>query len=1558
MPTVESKEGIFAVEFLLRDERLEPFVRLAVRQLVAAADEECERQFRGLEGDWRCSLELLRARLDELFHQAEADVRAGTAEALLVSESEASEALFFTLLDYLSREGESPRLVRVEGGVRSRVFELLRYLKYLRQRMPGPSYEHAPRLTHMLKISTGQRFRPKRDAEGGQSLVDVVEDLLDDFRFMSFVEGFEALRERTLLDFIRETWALFAQRTRLETLARFQAASFKALVKSGLNRDDEALPAVIAADTGFGKTEAFLLPILFHAFCARLSWPDKPAGCSALLLYPRVDLANNQLERAVYYMHQLNEAAREVAEAGSEVAAPRLRIAIAHSRLDSARGWDDVPEFRLQCPECRVDEGGQTDSYVFLKVSEEVERLTCSRCSAHLAANDMIVRKLDSNARNFDVAVTTVDTLHRRLMDHQGAAALWKHPRPPRFVVLDEIHIYENQHGSHVAMLVRRLRRALSRLRGSEKENPAPPLFVGASATMANPRETAARYFGVRPFVLEERIFQPEPLGPEGTSPDMEPYGRDSIIFLKIPPNRSVPLTGDAEDGARRVVTEQATLIQAAFCLWHTMRKTPGKYRALCFVDSLDAVWRIGKNVHDAEQEKSLFRLRTPVGRQLWDGDRIRLPGPNAGCPSRRSGDCTMPPSSCQIYADGECWWTTLGDQATDDGSWDTPMRVQVHASGMRRDPSGGKVDRDAWDFLFTTSTLEVGFDHPELAATVQYLAPPSVASFFQRKGRAGRGQDDDPIMLVVLGNRQADQFYFHRHHRLSPKFLEAVRFDSQNPFVQRQHVLASLMDFLSWKGHAEECFHRCNLRSAVNYLREYRAELVAWVRDILTDPDAEAPQASWVEGEVEIALRRLEELAEPLVPDDGGNEVGILGRYDLAAMRPAEVFLQQASLLQQQKTDAEVALRTEPDPTRQKALRHILNVVQHALAFRDRQKGKFATHPWIYPVELMKECPIGDPGHVIPSSFTPVPLGGHCAIFDDNHALLDHEDKTLALAAFLPGGFKYRWNFANWMGVWKPSKSGGPWMDLSDSFGVNGDYEELGSLRVVSRERLPEKLRDLGIDPNAAICIVPRSLNVRRGRYGTDHSFYYNPTSRTFSQKKENQHSWKLTRDPLAAAQHVDVLAPSHDSEHLASHHLIGELSFHRPLNLVRMYFANVVTAFTHDQQPRGLVVRFREDLLNREVLPTASLRTEGVLAELRMSGEDLDELLRRVPAEAVEGLLQCRWFDQLWGRMLQGDNEAPARHPFEVESLWICLKMLDFAARVRRGARLEELSSTEVSTLLDEIRPALEAIGYPGLQADSREARLLRERWEVVLEEVLRPARRSLVTMLAKSLAWSLAATMRLMAAEATSTSPDLFVWYADAHATKGGWELLFGLYDNLEGGSGGARRFAWHLEKMDPRRLAEDVQAGARCPQHAADEFLLRELVGEQSERSEEGAALGAPTLEALGSTPSLRRFYQEVAVKYRETRDRLGRSIGAWELALELLDHHFQDKAARQLFETFLQKQGGVSELVPRLQEMLPVCEGTCPACLGVRREQGSWILPFDRRVVQTYLGTGL
>src|SRR5436190_248701 len=92
--------------------------------------------------------------------------------------------------------------------------------------------------------------------------------------------------------------------------------------------------------------------------------------------------------------------------------------------------------------------------------------------------------------RNANLVMSNPDMLHASLLpDHARWADFFLRLA---YVVVDEAHVARGVFGSHVAMVLRRLRRLVARYGGD-------PRFVLASATIGNPAELAERLVGL-PF--------------------------------------------------------------------------------------------------------------------------------------------------------------------------------------------------------------------------------------------------------------------------------------------------------------------------------------------------------------------------------------------------------------------------------------------------------------------------------------------------------------------------------------------------------------------------------------------------------------------------------------------------------------------------------------------------------------------------------------------------------------------------------------------------------------------------------------------------------------------------------------------------------------------------------------------------------------------------------------------------------------------------------------------------------------------------------------------------
>src|SRR3954451_9784490 len=98
-----------------------------------------------------------------------------------------------------------------------------------------------------------------------------------------------------------------------------------------------------------------------------------------------------------------------------------------------------------------------------------------------------------------NVVLTNPDMLHSGILPHHTRWASYFESL--RYIVIDELHYYRGVYGSHLANLLRRLKRIC------EFYN-AKPQFICCSATIANPRELAEALTG-EPFELVERNGAP-----------------------------------------------------------------------------------------------------------------------------------------------------------------------------------------------------------------------------------------------------------------------------------------------------------------------------------------------------------------------------------------------------------------------------------------------------------------------------------------------------------------------------------------------------------------------------------------------------------------------------------------------------------------------------------------------------------------------------------------------------------------------------------------------------------------------------------------------------------------------------------------------------------------------------------------------------------------------------------------------------------------------------------------------------------------------------------------
>ncbi|HMI82567.1 MAG TPA: protein DpdJ [Polyangiaceae bacterium] len=531
-------------------------------------------------------------------------------------------------------------------------------------------------------------------------------------------------------------------------LARFQVRAI-GRVLGGVTAD-RSLGTVVCAGTGSGKTLAFYLPA-YAAMAARLSgeyWTK------CLALYPRNELLKDQFREALANARRIGPALEASGKRKLVIGAlygdvPRTARAI----LEPGRGpvWRRVTvrtAAAYECPFVRCPRCNDSMVWPEADAQRDFERLVCSgsKCDERIEADEIRLTRERMLAEPPDVLFTSTEMLNQRLSSRRFARLFGigiRSERRPDFVLLDEAHAYEGVHGAHVALLLRRWRRA----------SEARPHFVGLSATLADAPQFFAELVGVGPGDVSE-------VSPEES--EMRAEGAEYMLALR----------GDPSSGASLLSTTIQALMLLRRVLAPARSQPPFGSRVFAFTDNLDIINRLYHNLLDAEG---------------WDS--FGRPNPRRAGGSLANLRATTLPNARERLDAGQNW--SLVEEI---GHVLAPAsRVRV----SRTSSQDAGVDTNA-EVIVATSALEVGFDDPEVGAILQHKAPQSAAAFLQRKGRAGRRQDMRPWTIVVLSDYGRDRNAYQAYDQLFSPHLPPRHLPIGNRAVLRMQATYALLDWLA----------------------------------------------------------------------------------------------------------------------------------------------------------------------------------------------------------------------------------------------------------------------------------------------------------------------------------------------------------------------------------------------------------------------------------------------------------------------------------------------------------------------------------------------------------------------------------------------------------------------------------------------------------------------------------------------------------------------------------------------------------------------------------------
>lgn len=105
-------------------------------------------------------------------------------------------------------------------------------------------------------------------------------------------------------------------------------------------------------------------------------------------------------------------------------------------------------------------------------------------------------------AQNAQIVLSNPDMLHVTMLpNHNSMDVFFKNLK---FIVIDEAHVYRGVFGSHVAVILRRLRRVCSLYNSN-------PVFICCSATISNPKQLTEALIGDKTFLVRFELLQKTP---------------------------------------------------------------------------------------------------------------------------------------------------------------------------------------------------------------------------------------------------------------------------------------------------------------------------------------------------------------------------------------------------------------------------------------------------------------------------------------------------------------------------------------------------------------------------------------------------------------------------------------------------------------------------------------------------------------------------------------------------------------------------------------------------------------------------------------------------------------------------------------------------------------------------------------------------------------------------------------------------------------------------------------------------------------------------------------
>lgn len=523
----------------------------------------------------------------------------------------------------------------------------------------------------------------------------------------------------------------------------------------GMLRHPQIIPydaLLLSIPTGGGKTEAFLIPIISHIFDAKCQESRQGSVVAprvkAIITYPTKALANDQANRIVGILHEVNHKAT-----------PHQKVTVGILTGDTPSHGDwQLKKFNLiqVCPNC------QSSSFDYIQNTDyetPIYAMRCRHCGSEL--NFIRLTRKDILSHPPDILITNVDMINYCLQSPEYRPIF---TNPADIFVFDEVHLCESVFGCHTGHLLRRLEAA------SGKK----PLYVGVSATIQNAEDLASILFDVdknRLIYLNEKNRQ----------------------YLTDQPdhNRYHFVMGPNEWNKGSYLTVMTSTLNTVDVIGHTLRD-PHFRKTLVFCNYRQDTDDFIKYIQEQE-ERYVVPYRESVRNKLELDEPINSTEVNIA--SKVGG-----------------WWEYLSKKGSlyepnlnigwHRGGLEQKERLRSITRFSTCQPINweGYMQELPIDIMVATKTLELGIDIGDVSNVFNLSSPLTVNEYVQRVGRGGRRKDASAFTIINPENPLDFYFLEHFEEYVLPekRQYEDAPIIITNESIYKAHLYALILDYIA----------------------------------------------------------------------------------------------------------------------------------------------------------------------------------------------------------------------------------------------------------------------------------------------------------------------------------------------------------------------------------------------------------------------------------------------------------------------------------------------------------------------------------------------------------------------------------------------------------------------------------------------------------------------------------------------------------------------------------------------------------------------------------------